>query len=253
MIDTQGTIQRLKTVDFFHDMPDEALENLAKQVEWIELKEGTTLFSKGDPGDSLYLIVSGWVKVVTTNQDGEELVLNHVGPGEVVGEVSLIDGEPRSAGVVTLTPFKAMILRRDVFLAELVGHPRLALGVMKGLAGKIRLSTTYIEKAIDWSQNVARGDYHFAIGKIQAEHPLVVTRSHSDEARVAEFLAAFSRMIEQVRQREENLKRQVQELTIQIDEVRRQQEVEALTQSDLFKRLKAAREKFRRQGEGRNE
>ncbi len=240
-------VKRLRTVDFFRGMPDEILADLAERVTLVEFESGAVLFNKGDAGDALYLIVSGWVKVVTGNTEGEELMLNHCGPGEAVGEVALIDGEPRSAGVVTLMPLKALVLRRQDFMEVLNHHPGLALGVMQGLASKIRLSTTYIEKAIDWSQHVAKGDYHFAMDQINAEHPAVVTRSRSDEARVGEFLSSFFRMVEGVKQREEELKRQVQELTIQIDEALRKQEVETLKNSDLFKRLKEARDKFRQE------
>ncbi|MBN2145766.1 MAG: cyclic nucleotide-binding domain-containing protein [Anaerolineales bacterium] len=243
-------IRRLKTVDYFKQSPDAVLVDLAQRVEMVEIPAQTRLFNKGDAGDSLYVIVSGWVKVVTVNAEGEELVLNHCGPGEAVGEVALIDGEPRTAGVVTLMPLKAIVLRRQAFLDVLDHHPAMALGVMQGLSGKIRLSTTYIEKAIEWSQHVAEGDYGFAMEQINAEHPTVVTRTRSDEARVAEFLSAFFKMVEGVKKREEELKSQVQELIIQVDEARRKQEVETVKQSDMFKRLKSARDKFRQQNDG---
>lgn len=238
-------IRRLRNASFFKPLSDEMLVELAEQVETVELPKDYLLFSKGDPGDSLYIILQGWVKIVTEGSNGEELVLNHCGPGEAIGDVGLIDGEPRTAGVVTLSPMKAIYLKREVFQDILERQPLLALGVMRGMSSKIRFLTTYIEKAIDWSQCVARGDYGF-MEQLDSEHSTIVTMSRQDEERVGEFLSAFYRMVQGVKEREDELKQQVQALSIKIDEVRRQQEVEQLTDSDFFKRLKSTTDRLRR-------
>jgi CRP-like cAMP-binding protein len=238
--------KRLKNVDLFRHLPEDVLGELVLKSQTCEYESDLVLFRKGELGDAIYVILSGWVKVVTEDAQGEELVLNHCGPGEAVGEVSLLDGEPRSASVVTLMPVKAMVLKRDAFMDVLEQHPLLGMSIMRGLTAKIRLSTTYIEKAIEWSHRVAQGDYHSAIDQINSEQSIVVTRSRSDEARVGEFLSAFFRMIEGVRKREEDLKRQVQELTIQVDQARREQEVNELMQTPFYKKLKTARGKIRR-------
>ena len=205
------------------------------------------LFRKGDPGDSLYMIRTGWVKIVTEDAQHKELVLNKCGPGEVIGEMSLIDSAPRSASVVALTPVEILVLKREAFLEELGAHPTLAMDVMRNISGRLRFATTYIEKAIEWSQRIAEGDYSFAIQQIKDNQDSIAGVRQPDEARAAELLSAFFRLVEGVKQREETLKQQVRELKIQIDEAKRKQEVEDLTGSDFFARLKAQSEELRRQ------
>jgi CRP-like cAMP-binding protein len=243
---TLKNIKHLRGVPLFKLLPDDVLVELAEKVVTREWNKDEVLFPKGAPGDSMYVLFRGWVKIVTTDNKGDELVLNHCGPGESIGDVALIDGEPRSAGVVALVPVKALELKRDVFLDVFNRQPALALGMMRSLTAKIRLSTIYIEKAIEWSHRVANGDYSF-MDQLNAEHETVVTMSRSDEARVGEFLAAFFRMVEGVKKREDTLKQQVVELTIKIDEARRKQEVDELTESSFFQNLKSASQKLRRQ------
>ena len=237
-------VRRLQSVTLFNALPLEVLLELAEKVESCTWEKDDVLARKGEPGDSLYVIYSGWVKVTTTDAKGDEVVLNHCGPGEVIGEVALIDGGVHPASAIALLPVRALELKREVFLELANRQPMLSLGMMRGLSAKIRLFTTYIEKAIGWSQSIANGDYTF-MDQINSEHRTIVTMSRPDEARVGEFLAAFFRMAEGVKQREETLKQQVQELTIKFDEARRKREVDELTQTDFFKRLQTATGRLR--------
>jgi CRP/FNR family cyclic AMP-dependent transcriptional regulator len=243
--DIINNIKRLRSVTLFKDIPVDVLTELAKKVEKRTWEKDEILINKGDPGGSLYVLYSGWVKLVVVEANGEELVLNHCGPGETIGDVALIDGGVHPTGVVALVPIKALELKRDEFLQMINQQPSMAIGILRGLSAKIRLFTTYIEKAIEWSNRVAKGDYTF-MDQLDAEHRTIVTMSRPDEARVGEFLAAFFRMAEGVKQREEFLKQQVQELIIKFDEAKRQREVEELTESDFFKKLKSATGRFRK-------
>jgi CRP-like cAMP-binding protein len=242
-------IRRLQSVSLFSTLPKDVLLELAEKVESCAWQKDEFLAHKGEPGDSLYVIYSGWVKVTTTDSKGDEVVLNHCGPGDVIGEVALIDEGVQPANAIALVPVKALALKREVFLELANRQPMLALGMMRGLSAKIRLFTTYIEKAIEWSQCIANGDYSF-MAQLDTEHRTIVTMSRPDEARVGEFLAAFFRMAEGVKQREESLKQQVQDLTIKFDAARRQREVDELTQTDFFKRLQTAAGRLRHNKEG---
>lgn len=244
-LDALKNVRRLQSVTLFKSLPTEALLELSDKVEKRTWEKDQILAGKGDPCDALYVIYGGWVKLVTTDAKGDEVVLNHCGPGEVIGDVALIDEGLHPAGVIALMPVKALELKREVFQDLIKRQPAMALGVMRGLASKIRLFTTYIEQAIEWSHRIANGDYGF-MDQLGEEHRTIVTMSRPDEARVSEFLAAFFRMAEGVKQREETLKRQVIELTIQIDEARRERDVEELTQTSFFKRLKSATDRNRR-------
>lgn len=242
----QDIVRHLQAIPLLQGLPEEAVEALAAQVTPHQLRTGDILFRKGDEGNAAYVIHRGWVKIVTENEAGEELVLNHCGPGEVVGEMALIDREPRSAGIIALGPVEALELKRDAFLQVLSGQPMLALDIMRNFSARLRFSTTYIEKAIAWSRRIAAGDYHVAIEQIESDSN-VVDRSKTDDSRANELLAAFFEMVEGVREREETLKQQVRDLSIEIDESRRRQAYEEVAESDFFKDLKSSIKQIRQQ------
>lgn len=108
---------------------------------------GATLFQRGDAGDFMLAILAGRVRLSLSTPAGRELVLRHVGPGEVVGEFALIDGEPRSTDAVATEPTSALILQRDRFLATASAHPGVSLAFMKYLCTHLR-NTNYQMESI---------------------------------------------------------------------------------------------------------
>ena len=102
----------------------------------------------------------------TQDEQGNEVVLNQVGAGEIIGEMALLDHEPRSAGVVALEKTSVMELSREDFMEILKGQPDLALALIRNLSSRLRQNTSYIEKITEMSRRVARGDYSF-IGETQ--------------------------------------------------------------------------------------
>jgi CRP-like cAMP-binding protein len=241
------TVLYLKKLPLFQGLPDPVFVEMAAHVTKRQFATGDVLFYKGDPGDSLYIIRTGWVKIVTDDTYGEELVLNHCGPSEVVGDLSLLDDEPRSAGVIALSAVEAIELTRETFLTVLNDQPFVALDVMRNLAARLRFATTYIEKAIELSHRVAEGDYTFAIDEIQTIQSTFVQARKADETRANELLSAFFRMVEGVRGREETLMKQLQELTVEIDDSQRQQAFEKIARTSFFVELKSAAAKLRQQ------
>ncbi len=251
-MEIKDTIKYLHKLPLFQGLPDSAIIAMAEDVTTHKLDKDEVLFKRGGPGKSMFIIRTGWVKIATVDGDGDELVLNHCGPSEFVGEMALIDEEPRSASVVALSPVTAIELRRDTFMAALHKQPMLAVDVMKNLSSRIRYSTTYIEKAIEWSHRIAEGDYSFAMDQIQNVQSTMVLQK-SDEARATQLLSAFFEMVQGVQQREENLKQQLRELSIEVDETKRKQEFEDLTDSTFFGNLKSAAQEMRRQREKEKE
>jgi len=237
----------LKKLSLFAGLSQEAMAELVDKLEERSLVENEVLFHKGDPGEALYIISTGWVKIVTVNARGEEVMLNQCGPREAIGEMSLVDREARSASIVALSPVEMFVLKRDDFLQVLNQQPTLALDVMRNFSVRLRYNTTYIEKIIELSERVAEGDYGFAMEEIRTTQSSIVDASQSDEARAGALLAAFLRAVKGVKEREEKLKQQLQQLTIEIDEAKRRQDFEQLTQSAFFADLKAASQKLRQQ------
>ena len=120
---TDSVAERLKKFDFFSNLPDEVIHSLVGEVEKISLKTDEVLFNKGDMGDALYVVETGRVKMVGTDKDGQEVVFNQVGAGAVIGEMALIDQQPRSAGVIALGEVDLLKLSQEAFHA---GHGRAA-------------------------------------------------------------------------------------------------------------------------------
>lgn len=244
--DLARAARRLKNIALFGYLSEQALEALAGTAVWQDFAPGDALFYADDAVDSLFILRSGWAKIITHDATGQELVISHVGPGQAIGDISLLDGQPYLVSVVALVPVKAMVIRRAAFMDWMKSHPTYALDVLRGLADKVRMDSTYVRKAIEWSNKIAQGDYALPMEEINTEHTSVSTRARPDEAVVAEFLAAFHTMIQGVKTREDHLKQQIQELSIQIDHAKVDEEVDQLTQSNFFKNLKEARDRLRK-------
>jgi len=123
-----AVVTTLRTVPLFAELPREVLARLVSEFDDLELPAGETVFSQGDPGDALYVIASGAVEV-RGERDGRGVRVAVLGPGDCLGEMALVTGDPRSATVVTLAPshllrldkerFRALSERHPVFLREL--------------------------------------------------------------------------------------------------------------------------------------
>ncbi len=233
-------IVRLKKAFLFQGLPDDVLEALAQKMTHRRLAKDSVLFRRGDVGDALYIIDEGGVKIVHDAAQGGELVLNQCGPGETIGEMSLLDQEPRSASVVAVTDSQVLELKREAFFDLLDQRPDLALILIRSVSSRLRFATTYIQKATEWSKKIAEGDYSF-IDQVQPDQVA------SDEDKASQMLAAFFQMVKGVKAREDNLKQQVQKLTLAIDENRRKQEFEELTGTEFYSKLKMQAQKIREQ------
>jgi CRP/FNR family transcriptional regulator/CRP/FNR family cyclic AMP-dependent transcriptional regulator len=137
----------LSSVPFFASLGETELRALAAACRTRTFKRGEVLFHEGDPGSALYIVRSGQVKIMVMADNGEETILHIHGPGECLGELSLVDGAPRSAAAVALDRVEALVLYREEFLALLRQSPAAALAVMSGLAGMVRRLTAQVQDA----------------------------------------------------------------------------------------------------------
>ena len=240
----QDTTAQLKKLDWFEGLPDEMLIALAQKVRERSLSKDEILFEKGDEGDSLFIINSGWVKIVTKDSQGSDVVLNEIGVGEIIGEMSLLDNEPRSAGVVALEETTVLELKRDDFMEIMKQQPDLALSVIRNFSSRMRYNTSYIEKITEMSKRVAKGDYSF-IGETQPVQ--TISGKVSDQDKIGQLLAEFFAMVQGVKKREDELKQQVQKLTLQIDQEKRKKDVEEITGTDFYAKLKDQAKQLRAQ------
>jgi CRP/FNR family cyclic AMP-dependent transcriptional regulator len=128
----------LKAVPLFTSFPDEQLRMLATVVSRKSATRATTIMAGGDATDSLYIVLSGRLKVMMSDAEGKEVILSILGPGEFFGEMGLIDDAPRSASVVTLEPCELLYLSKRDFKKCLAENFEMAMAVMRGLVRRLR-------------------------------------------------------------------------------------------------------------------
>jgi len=128
----------LKAVPFFTQMNDEELEVVRSLAVEKSYPRNAVVLTEGEQGDSLYMIESGRVKVFIGDEDGREIILKILGPGQFFGEMAMVDQQPRSASVTTLEPATFMILSHGAFEAAVLKKPRIANLVLRVLAQRLR-------------------------------------------------------------------------------------------------------------------
>jgi CRP-like cAMP-binding protein len=133
------TIERvafLKGVEIFAHTPDHALAAVARILEEVEVEAGQTFMTEGAFEESMYLVVEGKMRVHT----GDKTV-NVVGPGETLGEMAVLDPEPRSASVTALEPGRLLRINREPFEEVIADRPEISLGIIRVLSRRLRAQT----------------------------------------------------------------------------------------------------------------
>ncbi|MEM9517912.1 MAG: Crp/Fnr family transcriptional regulator [Actinomycetota bacterium] len=130
MTEIDETIEALRRAGF--DCPDESLARLAASARRTSLPNGDYLFHKGDPSRSLFVVVSGQLDAVSTSYEGQDLVFSRLGPDTVIGELTVIDGSPRTASIRAASAATVISFDRQAFLetARADGAVGLALAAL---------------------------------------------------------------------------------------------------------------------------
>jgi len=132
------TAQLLGTVPLFKLLSDDERADLERVFDRREAAPGETIFSLGEPGDSLYIVLSGSIELFVKDNTGAKIVLTVCEPGEVFGELSLFDGGARTATAICLEPATLLVLDRDDLLAFLRRHPDAALDLLTTMGQRMR-------------------------------------------------------------------------------------------------------------------
>ncbi len=122
----------------FCGLPPSAIDDLARRMQVRTRLGGARLLSLGDPGDSLLVVVEGRVRAGVSGETGREVTLAVAGPGDVIGEMALLDGAPRSADVWAETDVTLLALGRDAFAEHLRAHPQTALNLLAEMSRRLR-------------------------------------------------------------------------------------------------------------------
>ena len=135
----------LKGVDLFSELTEEQLGLLANLVVVQDFNRDETVVLEGDCSmKALYLIASGTVQVYMTGIDGRETILSFLERGDFFGEMSLLDGEPRSASVRTVTDAQLMIIHREPFLTLIRQTPEIAMSLLSEMSKRLRKANKQI-------------------------------------------------------------------------------------------------------------
>lgn len=135
----------LRSVSIFSDLDGASAAALERLAEAREFPEGAVVVSQDEPGDALFVLVSGRVKVVLYGESGREIILSMFKtPGDFFGEMSLLDNQPRSATVMAAERSRLLVLSRRDFQAHIEAHPRTALRVLTELSRRLRRADAVI-------------------------------------------------------------------------------------------------------------
>ena len=135
---TVFSVQELQAIPFFSSINENDAAVLLDRHLLVDVLAKQTLVMEADWGESLMVVISGLAKVRSFNTDGEESVLSLIGAGELLGELSVLDGDARSADVVTLSPVKLLKLQGNTFKRVLQDNISLALGIARLEASRLR-------------------------------------------------------------------------------------------------------------------
>ena len=136
---------RLREISIFAELAPETLATLASSLRLVTVRPNTNLIAVEQPGDRVYFIVSGTVKVFVDHADGSEVILAMLGPGEMVGEMSLVDNLNRSASVTTLESSTLVWMDRTTFWRQLHQIPTLMGNMVTMLSRRLRLANTRLQ------------------------------------------------------------------------------------------------------------
>ena len=124
--------------EFFRDMPASAIARFVVHARVLAFVKGERIFSMGDEGFGLLAVISGLVRISVPSESDTELTLNMIGANEVFGEISLLDGLPRSADATAMSDCRLLLLERRDFMSTLMAEPSAALTLLKVVSGRLR-------------------------------------------------------------------------------------------------------------------
>lgn len=125
----------------FREVPQPILERLAGLSVTKQLDRREALFNRGDEGDALYAVVDGMVRIWVGSDSGKELTFSMMEPGDVFGEIALLDGLPRTANATAQEATTLLVMQRSAFLSVLENEPTLARHIIELLCERMRLKT----------------------------------------------------------------------------------------------------------------
>jgi uncharacterized membrane protein len=147
--------EALSRIPLFRQLDQTELENLAESVEQVNYKAGEVIFYENDPGDALYVIDEGGVRIWVHDADVKEVTLSELQSGEFLGEMAVLDGGERSANATAIVDSTLHRLRRDDFQKFLLRYPHAASDVIREVAARLRQTNLLVSQRVTRNINQA--------------------------------------------------------------------------------------------------
>ena len=129
----------------FRDLPPPIIERIGSYMKIRKIPRGTTIFTKGDPGTGLIGVLNGNVKISVASADGRDIVFNIIQPGEIFGEIALLDGHPRTADATAMSDCELMVIERRDFIQFLRSQPDMTLKFIEILCARLRRTSEQVQ------------------------------------------------------------------------------------------------------------
>jgi CRP-like cAMP-binding protein len=147
LLGTELAIESLRRCSLFAQADAPTLETVARTLRRRRFKRNGVIFHQGDPGDSLFIVESGRVKVVVLSSEGaDDAIIATLGPGMFFGELALLDGAAHSASAIAVEPSETLILDRESFDRLMDTEPRFRRAILAALAMELRRLTDHVEE-----------------------------------------------------------------------------------------------------------
>ncbi len=184
-------VEQLAHYALFRGLSAEDYQGLIDVMQQKHYAPGETLFKRGDPGDAMYLILKGRVKIYTRDAGGNVFTLRYL--SEMFGEFAMLDGRSRSTYAEADGELDVLILYRDDFIKFLNKRPIVGVSLMRNLVERVRYTTVYLQQVMDATHQLAQGDFESISSIPQAA-------SHA-ETEIRELIGAFIDMAQALQMR----------------------------------------------------
>ena len=182
----------LERAGILHGVAPDAAAALTGQLQQVSFPRRRTVFGEGQPGDQLYIIVAGKVKIRQTTARGRETLVTVLGPADIFGELALFDPDARSSTVTTLTKVHAVMMHRNMLRAWIIEHPEVAEQLLRALARRLRRADNAVSDLIftDVPGRVARQLLDLAMRFGASDDNAVYVEHGLSQAELAQLVGA---------------------------------------------------------------
>jgi len=192
----QEVFSSLKNISFLAKVPDDAIAALAAKAKMVKFPKQAVIISEGDEGNSLYVLISGKVRVYTSDEKSKEVTLLVQEFGSYFGELALLCGEPRSASVETLEKTVCGMISRDDFKVWLASHPEAVSELLRELSEKVMLLTERVKQMA--LSNVYERTIKVLQDMANQEDGVAVIRNRPTQQELANMVGSSREMINKI-------------------------------------------------------